>query len=116
MRNLWNCWPRCPKASNSFVAQYHTTTGQLAELANKAKPKRLVTYHTISVPPAIAPPRLLSPKAGADALYALYASPDMLQKEIGSRYSGRFVIGKDSTCFRGKDICTPELPPHYSSD
>jgi FMN-dependent dehydrogenase len=31
-------------------------------------------------------------KGGADALYA---SPEMLQKEIGSRYSGKFVIGKD---------------------
>ena len=35
---------------------------------------------------------LLQPQGGADALYA---SPEMLQKEIGSRYSGKFVIGKD---------------------
>ena len=76
----------------SFVAKYHTTTEQLAELANKAKPKLLVIYHTVSFPPGIAPPRLLPPKSGADALYA---SPEMLQKEIGSRYSGKFVIGKD---------------------
>ncbi len=84
------------KSIESFVAKYHTTTGQLAELANKAKPKPLVTYHTISFPPAIALPRLLPPKAGADAVYA---SPDMLQREIGSRYSGRFVIGKDLDVF-----------------
>ena len=29
---------------------------------------------------------------GADALYA---SPEILQKEIGARYSGRFIVGKD---------------------
>jgi ribonuclease BN (tRNA processing enzyme)/acetyl esterase/lipase len=83
---------KMPESIQSFVAKYHTTTEQLAELANKAKPKLLVIYHTVSFPPGIAPPRLLPPKGGADALYA---SPEMLQKEIGSRYSGKFVIGKD---------------------
>src|SRR5579864_1161617 len=83
---------KMPESIQSFVAKYHTTTEQLAELANKAKPKLLVVYHTVSFPPGIAPPRLLPPKAGADALYA---SLEMLQKEIGSRYSGKFVIGKD---------------------
>jgi ribonuclease BN (tRNA processing enzyme) len=83
---------RLPKSIQSFVSKYHTTTEQLAQLANKAKPKLLVVYHTISFPPGIAPPRLLPPGAGADALYA---SPEMLQKEIGSRYSGKFAIGKD---------------------
>jgi ribonuclease BN (tRNA processing enzyme) len=83
---------RMPESIQSFVAKYHTTTEQLAELANRAKPKLLVIYHTVSFPPGIAPPRLLPPKSGADALYA---SPEMLQKEIGSRYSGKFLIGKD---------------------
>jgi ribonuclease BN (tRNA processing enzyme) len=83
---------KLPKSIQSFVAKYHTTTEQLAELANKAKPKLLVIYHTISFPPGIAPSRLLPPNAGADALYA---SPEMLQREIGSRYSGKFVIGND---------------------
>ena len=81
-----------PKSIQSFVAKYHTTTEQLAELANRAKPKLLVIYHTVSFPPGIAPSRLLPPKGGADALYA---SPETLQKEISSRYSGKFVIGKD---------------------
>src|SRR5262249_12034537 len=80
------------KTIQSFVAKYKTSTEQLAELANKAKPKLLVIYHTISFPRGIAPARLLPPNAGADALYA---SPDMIQKEIGSRYSGKFVIGND---------------------
>jgi ribonuclease BN (tRNA processing enzyme) len=81
-----------PESVKTFVAKYHTTTEQLAELANKAKPKLLVIYHTISFPPGTAPPGLLPPKSRADALYA---PPEMLQKEIGSRYSGKFVIGKD---------------------
>jgi len=83
---------KMPKSVQSVVAKYHTTTEQLAELANKAKPKLLVIYHMITFPPGIAPSRLLPPNAGADALYV---SPEMLQKEIGSRYSGKFVIGKD---------------------
>jgi ribonuclease BN (tRNA processing enzyme)/pimeloyl-ACP methyl ester carboxylesterase len=83
---------KMPESIQSFVAKYHTTTEQLAELTNRAKPKLLVIYHTVSFPPGIAPPRLLPPKGGAAALYA---SPEMLQKEIGSRYSGKFVIGKD---------------------
>lgn len=83
---------KLPKSIQSFVAKYHTTTEQLAGLANKAKPKLLVIYHTISFPPGIAPARLLPPGGGADALYA---SPGMVQKEIGSRYSGKFVIGQD---------------------
>ena len=83
---------KMPDSIQSFVAKYHTTTEQLAELANKAKPKLLVVYHTVSFPSGIAPPRLLPPKAGADALYA---PPEMLEKEIGSRYSGTFVIGRD---------------------
>ena len=83
---------KLPQSIQSFVAKYHTTTEQLAELAGKAKPKLLVVYHTISFPPGIAPPRLLPPNASADALYA---SPELLQKEIGSRYSGKVAIGKD---------------------
>jgi len=87
---------KLPKSIQSFVAKYHTTTEQLAELASKAKPKLLVIYHTISFPPGIAPARLLPPNAAADALYA---SPDMVQKEIGSRYSGKFAIGNDLDVF-----------------
>lgn len=87
---------KLPKSIQSFVAKYHTTTEQLAELANKAKPRLLVIYHTISFPPGIAPQRLLTPGVDRDALYA---SPEMLQREIRSRYSGEFVIGKDLDVF-----------------
>jgi ribonuclease BN (tRNA processing enzyme) len=83
---------KLPRSIQSFVAKYHTTTEQVAELAKKAKPKLLVIYHTISFPAGTAPPKLLPLNASADALYA---SPEMLQKEIGSRYSGPFVIGRD---------------------
>ena len=51
-----------------------------------------MVYHTINFPPGLAPPRFLPPKASADALYA---SPEMLQKEISSKYSGKVVVGKD---------------------
>ena len=87
---------KLPKSIQSFVAKYHTTTEQLAELATKAKPKLLVIYHTISFPPGIAPQRLFPSGGDTDALYA---SPEMIQKEIGSRYSGKFVIGKDLDVF-----------------
>src|SRR5690348_7600037 len=83
---------KMPESIQSFVAKYHTTTLQLAELATKAKPKLLVIYHIVSFPPGIMPPRLVGPASRAGALYA---SPEMLRKEIGSRYSGKFVIGKD---------------------
>jgi ribonuclease BN (tRNA processing enzyme) len=83
---------KMPESMQLFDSKYHTTTEQLAELATKAKPKLLVIYHTVSFPPGIAPPRLLPPKAGADSLYA---SPEMLQKEISSRYAGKFAVGKD---------------------
>ena len=73
-----------PESIQSFDAKYHTTTKQLAELATKAKPKLLVIYHTVSCPPGIAPPRPL--RSGGDG-DALYASPEMIEKEIGSRYS-----------------------------
>jgi len=88
--------PKLPASIQSFVARYHTTTEQLAELSKQAKPKLLVVYHTIRFAPGIAPARLLPPKAAADALCA---SPEILQKEIGSRYSGKFVIGKDLDVF-----------------
>src|SRR5215471_2417952 len=42
---------KMPQSIQSFVAKYHTTTEQLAELAKKANPKLLVVYHTISFPP-----------------------------------------------------------------
>jgi ribonuclease BN (tRNA processing enzyme) len=83
---------KMPNSIQSFVEKYHTTTQQLAELATKARPKLLVIYHTISFPPGVAPPRLLPPGAAADALYA---SPEMLKKEISSRYAGQFVVGQD---------------------
>ena len=83
---------KMPESIRGFDSKYHTTTEQLAELANRAKPKLLVIYHTVSFPPGIAPPRLLASKIPPDGLYA---SPELLQKEIGARYSGKFVIGKD---------------------
>jgi len=77
----------------SFGAKNHTTSEQLAALAAKAKPGLLVVYHAwISWRPSAAPsgnqPVVLTTGE-------LRSSPDVLQKEIGSRYSGNFVIGRD---------------------
>jgi hypothetical protein len=83
------------RANGSRLSNQEQMWDELAQKAARldtAKPKLLVVYHTVSFPAGLAPPRLLPPKAGADALYA---SPEMLRKKIGSRYSGKFVIGKD---------------------
>jgi ribonuclease Z len=55
----------------AFAAKYHTTTAQLAELANRAKPNLLVLYHLQA------------------------ASPEQALGEISSRYSGKVVVGRD---------------------
>ncbi len=85
-------YAKMPERLHSFVTKYHTTTEQLAALATKAKPKLLVVYHTISFPPGIAPPKFLSSSMGAGVFRS---APEVLQEEIGSRYSGEFVIGRD---------------------
>jgi ribonuclease BN (tRNA processing enzyme) len=82
-----------PESHHSFAAKYHTTSEQLAALATKAKPGLLIVYHSSIVwRPGMAPsgnqPFVIS--AGA-----LHSSPEVLQREIGSRYSGNFVIGRD---------------------
>jgi ribonuclease BN (tRNA processing enzyme) len=68
VRTAWQLSARLLFPGRFLMTDNHTTTEQLAELANKAKPKLLVIYHTITFPPGIAPPRLLPPNAGADAL------------------------------------------------
>jgi len=83
---------KLPQGPHSFVAKYHTTTEQLAVLATKARPRLLIVYHSsIAWRPGVVAPsgnELIS--AGA-----FLSSPDVLEKEIGSRYSGTFVIGRD---------------------
>lgn len=65
----------------AFAAKYHTSTEQLAELAAKAKPKLLVLYHhSIAVRPGVTPTS---------------STPDALFREMSTRYSGQFVIGRD---------------------
>ncbi len=85
-------YAKMPERLHSFVTKYHTTTPQLAALATKAKPKLLVTYHTIAFRPGIAPPKFLS---SITATGASRSTEEILQEEIGSRYSGQFVIGHD---------------------
>jgi ribonuclease BN (tRNA processing enzyme) len=76
----------------AYMAKYHTTTDQLAALAGKAKPGLLIVYHSSIAwrPDLVAPSGNVLTSAGAFS-----SSPDVLQKEIGSRYSGQFVIGRD---------------------
>ena len=84
---------KLPQDRRSFGAKNHTTSEQLAALADKAKPRLLIVYHAwISSWPSVAPsgwqPVVLTTGE-------FHSSADVLQKEIQSRYSGRFVIGQD---------------------
>ena len=84
---------KLPEGPRSFVAKFDTTSEQLAALAAQAKPRLLIVIHaSISWWPSIAPSdnRLLVLSTGE-----LHSSPDVLQREIGARYSGQFVIGRD---------------------
>jgi ribonuclease BN (tRNA processing enzyme) len=85
-------YAKMPDRLHSFVTSYHTTTEQLAVLATRAKPKLLVTYHTVGFRTGIAPPAFLSSSVGGRPLTW---SDEMLRDEIASRYSGQFVIGRD---------------------
>src|SRR5712692_1438217 len=84
---------RLPEGSRSFGAKNHTTSEQLAALATKAKPGLLIVYHAwISWWPSV--------EAAGDqpvvlTTGGLHSTPDVLQREIGLRYSGNFVIGRD---------------------
>jgi len=85
-------YARLSEDRRSFGAKNHTTSGQLAALASKAKPKLLIVYHAwISWWPDVAP----SDRPVVLSTGELHSTPDVLQKEIGSRYSGNFVIGRD---------------------
>ena len=84
---------KLPEERRSFGAKNHTTSEQLAALATKARPGLLIAYHAwiawgSSVVPSGEQPVVLT--AGA-----FHSSPDVLQKEIASQYSGHFVIGHD---------------------
>jgi len=81
-------YAKLPESIQSFVTKYHTTTEQLAALAAKAKPKLLVGYHTISWPPGMATPKHLP-----DGEF--HSTPDVVERELKARYSGRFVVGRD---------------------
>jgi ribonuclease BN (tRNA processing enzyme) len=89
---LLELYAKMPERMHSFVAKYHTTTEQLADLATKAKPKLLVVYHTVSFRPGITAPKFLS---AMNSAASVRSTPELLQEELGSRYAGQFVIGRD---------------------
>ena len=60
-----------PDSFQKFSAKYHTTTTELAELAQKAKPKLLILYHYAGL------------------------SQDEIYSEMLNHYPGHFVIGRD---------------------
>lgn len=60
-----------PDYFQQFAAKFHTTTTQLAVLAEKAKPRLLILYHYVS------------------------SSPEDVYDEMLARYGGHFVIGRD---------------------
>jgi ribonuclease BN (tRNA processing enzyme) len=63
-----------------YAAQHHTTTEQLIDLGNKAKPRLLILYHaSLSLRPAVDSER---------------STPAALLEEM-SRYAGRIVVGRD---------------------
>lgn len=66
----------------AYAAKYHTTTKQLAELANSAKPKLLILHHnSITLRPDKRP---------------FASSPDDLLREIrAGGYQGNVVVGRD---------------------
>jgi len=65
----------------AYVAKYHTTTEQLADLATKARPKLLVLYHN---PITLRPDRR-----------PLASTAEDLLGEISPRYTGKVVVGRD---------------------
>ena len=85
-------YAKMPERLHSFVAKYHTTTEQLAALATAAKPKLLVVYHTVAFRPGISPPKFLSSITNTGTSRS---TEEILRDEIGSQYSGPFVIGRD---------------------
>ena len=85
-------YAKLPEDRRSFGAKNHTTSDHLAALATKARPGLLIVYHAwISWRPSMAP----SDKPVVLTTGELHSTPDVLQRENGSRYSGHFVIGRD---------------------
>ena len=84
---------KLPEERRSFGAKNHTTSEQLAALATKAKPGLLIVYHAwISWWPSV---EVAADQPVVLTTGGLHSTPDVLQREIGSRYSGHFVIGRD---------------------
>lgn len=66
-------WRQGESDWRSYHASYHTSAPELAELANKAKPKLLVLYHKLF----------------------FGCTPEQLLNEVKSKYKGKVVLGED---------------------
>jgi hypothetical protein len=85
-------YAKLPEERRAFGARNHTRSEQLAALASKARPGLLIVYHAwISWWPDVAP----SERTVVLTTGELHSTPNVLQREIGLRYSGNFVIGRD---------------------
>jgi ribonuclease BN (tRNA processing enzyme) len=85
-------YAKLPEERRAFGAKNHTRSEQLAALASKARPGLLIVYHAwISWWPDVAP----SERTVVLTTGELHSTPNVLQREIGLRYSGNFVIGRD---------------------
>src|SRR5215212_2697605 len=60
-----------PETFQTFAAKYHTTTTQLAKIAQQAKPRLLILYHWVAL------------------------SREELFDDMRARYAGLFVVGRD---------------------
>ena len=76
----------------AYRIDIETSTNAEGDLATKAKPGLLIVYHGW-----ISWPDLASSSNRPVVLTTgeLHSSPDVLQRELGSLYSGHFVIGRD---------------------
>jgi ribonuclease BN (tRNA processing enzyme) len=71
-------WTRRPPKWQAYHKSAHTSTTQLAEIANRAKPKKLVLYHQL----------------------IWDSSVDKLVAEIAATYKGVIISGKDLDVFK----------------
>jgi len=77
----------------AYRIDIETRTNAEGDLATKAKPGLLIVYHGwIFWWPDLASS---SNRPVVLTTGELHSSPDVLQRELGSRYSGRFLIGRD---------------------
>ena len=67
-----------PEKWQEYHSSFHTSSADLAQIANKVKPRLLILYHQ---------------------LHFSGSTPDDLLEEIGKIYKGKVVYGRDLDIF-----------------